>query len=318
MKKVLITGASGFVGGYVAEHLLSLNDYDIYGTYLTEESKESSPVKDFIHFSQADLEDKSQIQKLISEVRPEWIFHLAAQASVPKSFKDPIGTFHSNIDVEINLFETLREQELLETKVLVVGSAEEYGYVTPEDLPVDENTPLRPASPYSVSKIAQDFLAFQYSLSYKMPLIRVKPFNHVGPRQAPGFVVSDFCKYIAEVEKGLKEPIMKVGNMQAKRDFTDVRDMVKAYVLLMEKGEKGEVYNIGSGKSHAIQEIFDILVSLSAVKITTESDPAKFRPSDIPEIVVDNTKISTLTGWKPEIPLEVTLKDTLDYWRKMV
>jgi len=318
MKKVLITGASGFVGGHLAEHLVDKGEYDIHGTYLTEDSLQTSPVKDTIHFTQADLQDKDQVESLIASIKPDWVFHLAAQASVPQSFKDPIGTFHSNIDVQLHLFEALREQELLDTRVLVVGSAEEYGYVTEEDLPVDELTPLRPASPYSVSKIAQDFLGFQYALAYKMPMIRVRPFNHVGPRQAPGFAVSDFSKYIAEVEKGLKDPVMKVGNMQAKRDFTDVRDMVKAYVLLMEMGEVGEIYNIGSGKSHAIQEVFETLASFSTSQITLESDPSKFRPSDIPEIVVDNTKVASLTGWKAEIPFEKTLKDTLDYWRSIV
>ncbi len=318
MKKVLITGASGFVGGYLAEHLLDLGGYEIHGTYHSEKSREESSVKDAIHFIQADLQDKEQAQKLIDEVKPEYVYHLAAMASVLNSFKDPIGTFHSNIDAQLNLFESLRAAELLHTRVLVVGSAEEYGYITQDDLPVNEQTPLRPANPYSVSKIAQDFLGVQYFISYKMPIIRIRPFNHVGPRQGTGFVLADFAKQIAEIEKGKQEPLIKVGNMEAKRDFTDVRDMVKAYPLVLEQGTPGEVYNAGSGNTHKIQEIMDLLISFSQVHITLESDPSKFRPIDVPEIVADNTKITELTGWKPEIPFEQTIKDTLDYWREIV
>lgn len=318
MKKVLITGASGFVGGYLAEHLLKLGDYDIYGTYLSEKSKEESPVREKIHFIQADLQNKEQTERLIEEVKPEFVYHLAAMASVRTSFSDPIGTFHANIDAQLHLFEALRKYELLNTRILIVGSAEEYGYVTPEDIPVDENTPLRPANPYSVSKIAQDFLGMQYFISYKMPIIRIRPFNHVGPRQSTGFVLSDFAKQVAEIEKGKMEPHIKVGNMEVKRDFTDVRDMVKVYPLVLEKGNPGEVYNAGSGTSHQIQEIMDLLISSAHIAITLESDLTKFRPSDVPEIVADNTKITTLTGWKPEISFEQTVKDTLDYWRNIV
>lgn len=316
MKRVLITGASGFVGGWLAEHLLSLGLSEIYGTYMTEESREISPVKDNITFIQADLSQKETIEKIISEVRPDEVYHLAALASVASSFKDPIATFHNNIDVEINLLESLRQNNLTNTRVLIVGSAEVYGYVNPSDLPIDEETPLRPASPYAVTKIAQDFLGYQYNLSYKIPLIRVRPFNHIGPRQATGFVVADFAKQIADIEKGKQEPVIKVGNLEAKRDFTDVRDMVKAYSLILEKGIPGEVYNIGSGKSVKIGDVLDMLIGMSTVKIDRETDPAKLRPSDIPETVSDNTKISQTTGWKPEIPFEETLKTVLDYWRE--
>lgn len=317
MKKVLITGASGFAGIYLAEHLLAKNEYEIYGTYHSPESLEKSPIKYKIAFHQVDLQQKEQIVSLIKDVRPDLIFHLAAQAHVPTSFKDPIQTFHANIDSEVYLLEALREENLLETKVLIVGSAEEYGYVQPNELPVNELTPLRPANPYSVSKIAQDYLAVQYTISYKMPLIRVRPFNHIGPGQKTGYVVSDFAKQIADIEKGKSEPVIKVGNLEAKRDFTDVRDMVKAYPLILEKGQPGEVYNIGAGVSHKIQEVLDILLSLATVKISVEVDPNKLRPSDIPEIVCDNTKITTATGWKPTIPFEQTIKDILDYWRNI-
>lgn len=317
MKKILITGASGFVGGYLAEHLLSQNTSDITGTYFTKESLEISPVKGKIEFLQVNLQNRSEVYTLLEKTKPDWIFHLAAAASVASSFKDPIGTFHANIDSQLNLLESLRELNLLQTKVLIVGSAEEYGYVQATEIPINENTPLRPANPYSVSKVAQDFLALQYYLSYKLPLVRVRPFNHVGPRQGLGYVLSDFAKQIADIEQGKQKPVITVGNLEAKRDFTDVRDMVKAYPLLLEKGISGDVYNIGSGISHKIQEILDLLISFSTVKITTEVNPAKLRPSDVPEIVSDNTKVMEVTKWQPEIPFEKTIKDTLDYWRNI-
>ena len=317
MKKILITGASGFVGGWLAEHLASLGNAEIYGTYLTEESRESSPVRDKIHFLQADLSQKEAIEKIVTDVRPDEVYHLAALASVASSFKDPIGTFHNNIDVEIFLLESLRSAGLTNTRVLIVGSAEVYGYVRPEDLPIDESTPLRPANPYAVTKIAQDFLGLQYNISYKMPLIRVRPFNHIGPRQGLGFVVSDFAKQIADIEKKKQEPVIKVGNLDAKRDFTDVRDMVKAYSLILEKGIPGDVYNIGSGNSMQISEILDKLIGMSTVQIERQVDETRLRPSDVPEIVCNNTKIKNLTSWEPKISLDTTLKDTLDYWRNI-
>ena len=318
MKKVLITGGSGFVGTYLAQHLLDLGSSEIHGTYLTDESREKSPVKEKITFHKVDLQNKEETEKLIGSVMPDDVYHLAALSSVGASFKDPIGTFHSNIDVQLNLFESLRKFDLLQSKVLVVGSAEEYGYVLPEDLPINESVSLRPASPYAVSKITQDFLGLQYAISYQMPIIRIRPFNHVGPGQGLGFVVADFAHQIAKIEKGDIPPVIKVGNLSAKRDFTDVRDMVRLYPLLLEKGTPGEVYNAGSGKSRAIQEILDLLLQNATAKITVKVDPVRMRPSDVPEIVADSTKVRQVTGWKPTIPFEQTLKDTLDYWRQIV
>lgn len=316
-KTVLITGASGFVGAHLSEHLLSLGYSTIFGTYRSESSKNDSPVKDKINFLQTDLQEKEQIKKTLEDTKPDWIFHLAAQANVPLSIKDPIGTFHANIDSQLNLFNSIRELGLTKTKILLTSSAEVYGYVTPGDLPVDEETPHRPANPYAVSKIAQDYLGFQYSLSYNLSIIRVRPFNHIGPGQETGFVVSDFAKQIADIEKGLAEPVLKVGNLETKRDFTDVRDMVRLYPLLLEKGIVGEAYNAGFGKSTKIKDILDKLLSLSKANISVENDPQKYRPSDIPDIVSDISKVTKITGWKPEIPLETTLRDTLEYFRSL-
>ncbi|MEK7571000.1 MAG: GDP-mannose 4,6-dehydratase [Patescibacteria group bacterium] len=318
MKSILITGASGFVGGYLCEYLLQKGEAEIYGTYSSEGSLDRSPVKDNIHFIKADFTDKQAVRVAIAQSHPDYVYHLAAQSNVPQSFEDPIKTLHANIDSQIYLLDVLREQSFVSTRVLIVGSAETYGRLDPQDIPIKETTPFRPVNPYAVSKITQDYIALQYYLSYQLPLIRVRPFNHIGPRQKTGFVTSDFARQIAHIEKGKQKPIIHIGNLEARRDFTDVRDMVRAYVLLLERGKEGEVYNIGSGVSHSIQEVLDILLSLSSVAIHPEVDATKLRPSDVPEIRADTSKMHNLTGWKPEISLEESLKAILDYWRKEV
>jgi GDP-4-dehydro-6-deoxy-D-mannose reductase len=319
MSRVLITGATGFAGSFLSEHLISTNKYKVFGTYLFEESLLSvNGVRGKLNLIKANLADPKQIEKVIKESSPSVIFHLAALTSPADSFKNPVRTVTENIALQINLFESLRKNRLFDTKILVVSSGEIYGMVKKEDLPVNEQTPLRPANPYSVSKIAQDFLGLSYFLSYGLKTIRVRPFNHIGPRQSPNFVVSSFAKQIAEIEKGKKEPVLKVGNLDAKRDFTDVRDMVRAYALVIEKGELGEVYNIGNGKSYKIKDILDRLVSMSSAKIKIEKDEKLFRPSDIPDLYSDLSKLIRATSWKPLIPIDKTLKDTLDYWRNII
>jgi len=201
---------------------------------------------------------------------------------------------------------------------LVVGSADEYGMVRPEELPIDEDTPLRPHNPYAVSKVVQDMLGYQYFASHGLHVVRVRPFNHIGPRQSPAFVTAAFAKQIAEAEAGRNPPIVKVGNLEAKRDFTDVRDMVAAYHLALSKGEPGEVYNIGSGIARSIEEVLDILLAESKIELTVQEDPARLRPSEVPMVACDARKFRACTGWEPHIPLEESLRDTLDYWREEV
>jgi GDP-4-dehydro-6-deoxy-D-mannose reductase len=318
MKKILITGASGFAGTHLCEYLLTQKQFEIYGTYLLEESVQKSPVKEKIQFKKIDLVDKQQTTNLIREIKPDALIHLAAASSPNQSFKDPAATFIANVTSQINILEAMRENNLTNTNTLIISSGDIYGSVQPEELPVNEKSPLRPTSPYAVSKITQDYLGLQYFLTYNLQCVRVRPFNHIGPAQSPGFVVSDFSKQIAEIEKDKKEPVIYVGNLNAKRDFTDVRDTIQAYYLLLQKGIPGEPYNIGSGKSHSAKEILDILLKLSTTKITIKQDPQKLRPIDTPDITCDSTKLNKLTGWKPKIPLEKTLQDTLDYWRSIV
>jgi len=319
MRKVLITGISGFAGSYLAEYLVSKNEYDIYGTYLFEESKINlSTVKDAVKLIKVDLSLDSEVFNLIEEVRPSLIFHLAALTSPSDSFKNPVQTLTNNISLQINLLEAVKKNKLFNTRILIVSSADIYGLVNVQDLPIDEETKLMPMSPYSVSKIAQDYLGLTYYLSYGLKTVRVRPFNHIGPRQSHHFVVASFAKQIAEIEKGKKKPILSVGNIEAKRDFTNVKDVVRAYDLAIEKGEIGEVYNIGSGISYKISDILNILISMSKVKIKIEKDKTLMRPGDNPELVCDPTKFVKLTNWKPMIPIETTLKDTLDYWRNII
>lgn len=319
MKRVFITGISGFAGSHLSEYLVKSDEYEVSGTYLTDESLVNiSNIRNKLNLIKIDLNDAEKIKAVVRKIKPDLIFHLAALPSPADSFKNPIKTLTNNINIQVNILETIKNANLGNTKILVVSSADIYGMVSKKDLPISEETPFKPANPYAVSKITQDFLGLQYFLSYNLNIIRVRPFNHIGPRQSPNFVVSSFAKKIAEIEKGGIELVIKVGNLNAKRDFTDVRDMVYAYTLAIEKGISGNVYNIGSGISYKIQEILDKLLSLSKVKIKVEADQALFRPIDEPELVCDNSKFVKLTGWKQNIFLDETLKDTLDYWRKIV
>jgi GDP-4-dehydro-6-deoxy-D-mannose reductase len=203
-------------------------------------------------------------------------------------------------------------------RILAVGSADEYGIVNTSELPIKETNPLRPNSPYAVSKVAQDMLGYQYYASHRLPVVRVRPFNHIGPGQSPAFVTSDFAKQIAEAEAGLREPLIHVGNLDARRDFSDVRDIVRAYYLAISQGEPGEVYNLGAERSCSIREVLDILLALSTTPVRVKQDPERLRPSDVPEIVSDCSKFRSLTGWRAEIPLEQSLSAILDSWRQHV
>lgn len=317
--RVLITGITGFAGSYLAEHLVFMGKYDVNGTYLLDSSLVNvNKIKDKLNLVRIDLTSEKGVFDTIKKISPSIIFHLAALTSPADSFKIPAETLTNNISLQVNLFEAVRRYNLLDTKILVVSSADIYGKVRKEDLPIDEDTQLMPTSPYSVSKIAQDFLGLTYFLSYNLKIIRVRPFNHIGPRQSSQFVVSSFAKQIAEIEKGKREPILRVGNLDTRRDFINVKDITAAYVLAIEKGEYGQVYNIGSGKSYKISDILSMLIDMSSRKIKIEKDESLFRPSDNRELVCDARKFQKLTGWKPKISIEETLRDTLDYWRNII
>lgn len=319
MNNILITGISGFAGSFLSEYLISQNKGKIFGTYLEETSlKNIESLKTKVNLFKLNLIDEKKVLDIVNQIKPDLIFHLAALTSPKASFDNPFETIQNNVKGELNLLEAVRKLNLLNTRILITSSAEIYGVVKRKDLPIDEETPLMPTSPYAVSKITQDFLALQYFLSYKIKIIRVRPFNHVGPRQAPDFVVSSFAKKIAEIEKNKADNVLSVGNLDSKRDFTDVRDMVRAYSILIEKGREGDAYNIGSGRSYEISEILNKMLSLAKTKIKVKVDESLLRPSDNPDLVCDRTKFTNLTGWEPKIPIDKTLRDTLDYWRNII
>jgi len=312
MKKGLIIGAAGFVGNYLIEEMIK-NGIVAYATKLPHEKLENSHARIY----DLDIMNKEEIVALLFEIRPDYIFHLAAQSSVGYAWKNPGLTVDVNIKGSLNVMDAIREL-FYKPRVLLIGSGEEYGHIRSGETPITENNHLRPGNIYAATKACQNMIGNIYSKAYDMELVMVRAFNHIGPSQAPTFVVSDFCKQVAEIEKGLREPIMMVGNLAARRDFTDVRDVVRAYVKLIQMGIPGETYNVGSGNAQEIRQILDTIISMSEVDISVEIDPNKIRPVDVPIIEADITKIHELTGWKPEIAIEQTIRETLDYWRERV
>jgi GDP-4-dehydro-6-deoxy-D-mannose reductase len=314
--RALITGAGGFVGRHLCAYLLAHTDWELMGTVYPQ-PVEAQPQEPRLRVRHADLRDPESVLALVGEVRLDCVFHLAAQSFVPASLADPWDTLENNIRAQLNLLEAARRSGR-QVRVLVVGSNEEYGAPKPEELPQTEDSPLRPNNPYAVSKVAQDFLGLQYYLAYGLPVVRVRPFNHTGPGQSPRFVVPAFASQIARIEAGLQEPTVRVGNLDAARDFTDVRDIVRAYHLAVVQGEPGDVYNLASGQPQSVQGLLETLLSYSQVEIRVERDPGRYRPVDVPVVYGSADKFRRLTGWKPEIPFAQTLRDTLDYWRAQV
>jgi len=316
--RVLITGVTGFVGSHLAEYCLD-QGHEVAGTFRWRSRDENlSIVKGKVALHDADLRDPVGVRKVIQAFQPERIFHLAAQSYVHASWASPAETLSTNIISQVNLFEAVREAELTECRIQIAGSSEEYGMVYSDETPIKENNPLRPLSPYGVSKVAQDLMGYQYHQSYGMFIVRTRSFNHTGPRRGDVFAESNFAKQIAEIEKGLREPVISHGNLDAYRDYTDVRDIIRAYVLSLEKCEPGEVYNIGTGNAWRIGDMLDTLIDMATVAVTKQVDPERARPSDVMRLEADSTRFRKATGWEPRIPFETTLKDLLDYWRERV
>ncbi|MBI4062472.1 GDP-mannose 4,6-dehydratase [Candidatus Gottesmanbacteria bacterium] len=316
-KKALITGIAGFVGSHLAELLLS-EGYEVYGLCRPRTKRDHiDHIANQLHLEDADLLDSHSLYTTISRIKPDSIFHLAAQSFVPTSWVSPSVTLEVNIVGSANMFEAVR-QASIDPVIQIACSSEEYGLVNESEMPIKETNPLRPLSPYAVSKVAMDYLGYQYYQSYKVRIIRTRGFNHTGPRRGETFAESNFAKQVALIEKGKQQPIVWVGNLDAKRDYTDVRDMVRAYLVATEKCEPGEVYNICTGTSLRIGDMLNILLSYSSSKVAIKQDPARMRPSDVPILVGDNSKFTQKTGWKPTIPFEKTMEDLLNYWRERV
>jgi GDP-4-dehydro-6-deoxy-D-mannose reductase len=314
--RVLITGITGFVGSYMAEHALA-QGAEVYGSSRWRSNTANlDDIRARITLIESDLRDLSSVRALFEAVRPEYVVHLAAQSFVGASWQAPAETLTTNVISQVNLLEAIRGLKIA-PRFLAIGSSEEYGLVHPDELPIKETNPLRPLSPYAVSKVAQDLMGFQYFKSYGLPIIRTRAFNHEGPRRGDVFVTSSFARQIAEIEAGLRDPIIHVGDLLPRRDYSDVRDIVRGYWTLLERGEPGEVYNLCSGRSWAIQQVLDFLLEQSKMKgISVKVDPARLRPSDVMVLEGDLSKIEKAVGWKGEIPFERTLRDLLGYWRR--
>lgn len=316
--RVLITGINGFAGSHLAKYFLGLRGVRVFGTKRkNSELRNLSGLSSAAKLIDSDLNDRKSIHRALKLSKPDRIFHLAALSYVPASWKDPALTLSTNMEGEIAIFESLRELGQ-KPRVLVAGSSEEYGKVKPSEVPVKETNELRPLSPYGVSKVGQDLLGYQYFQSYKIPVVRTRAFSHTGPGQKEVFAASHFAREIALMELGRKNPVLLVGNLEARKDYSDVRDIARAYWLALEKGEPGEVYNICSGRGRKMKEILGILLGYAKVKIRVQNDPARMRPSDVPLLVGDASKFRRRTGWAPKIPIEKTLLDLLNDWRVRV
>ncbi|MFH1486883.1 MAG: GDP-mannose 4,6-dehydratase [Chloroflexota bacterium] len=312
-----MTGIGGFAGSHLAEYLIG-QKIKVAGTV-----READNIANITHIRQRltlyplDLLEAGEIRDVVAYVKPNLIFHLAAQSAVPESWGDPEGTLTNNIVGQLNVLRAVLAAKFA-PRILIVGSNEEYGHILPDELPVRETNLLRPINPYAVSKVAQDMMGYQYFASHSLKCIRVRPFNHIGPRQSDAFVASAFAKQVAQAEAGLCEPIIRVGNLDAWRDFTDVRDMVRGYDLALTKGKPGEIYNLGSGRMTRIRSLLDFFLSQAKIKIEVQEDPACLRPIDVPRTLCDYSKVRKRTGWEPRISLEQTLSDVLAYWRGCV
>ena len=322
MKKILITGISGFVGGHFVQHLTSHhNNLEIHGI------SRSKPAWDFVNtppellnshqFHLADLNDIPKIKSLIEEIQPDYILHLAAQSSVAESWKTPVSSFMNNTNIFLNIIDTVR---LIDNgaRVLSVGSSEQYGIVSEQNLPLTEDHPQFPANPYAVARVAQEQLAGIYATGYGLDICCTRSFNHCGPGQTDRFVISAIVKQFVKIAHGLQDPVLQIGNGAIVRDFVDVHDVVEAYRLLLTKGERGEIYNICSGTGRAIRDIITLLSDMYHIDVQVHQEQSQIRPIDNPRIVGSYQKIQNEMGWKPRIPFEDSLRSMYQYWNERI
>ncbi|MDY6844899.1 MAG: GDP-mannose 4,6-dehydratase [Thermodesulfobacteriota bacterium] len=317
--RILITGITGMVGSHLAEYILENHpSVEVHGLIRWRSPLDNiRDIMSRIILHYAELRDLNSTVLMLQDVKPEWIFHLAAQSYVTTSFNAPADTIHTNVIGTTNLLDAIRITGL-DPKIHICSSSEVYGQVTEDEIPIRETNPFRPASPYAVSKIGEDMIAFQYFLSYGIKTIRTRMFTHTGPRRGDVFAESAFAKQIAEIEVGMRKNPLKVGNLNSIRTFADVRDAVKAYWVLMEKCPPGEVYNIGGSETMTIEKMLEILKEMTQCPIEHEVTATLLRPSDVTLQIPDTSKFQNVTGWRPTIPIQKTLNDLLDYHRKRI
>ncbi len=307
--RILVTGATGFAGSHLIDHLLQSGYETIHATSYGSSTDEKTDVS----YHKVDLTDNGAVQDLLQTSKPDWIFHLAALSAVGESFQNPAKVLTTNQQIQLVMLESIFKHSP-RSRMLSIGSAHQYDLKSASLEKIPETHPFGPSNPYAVSKVTQEMLAISYHYAHNLDIVRVRPFNHIGERQTTSFAIASFAKQIVAVERGEAKAI-KVGNLDAIRDMTDVKDIVKGYELLMKEAPSGEVYNIGSGRGYTMQDILDMLVSLASVSIEVTTDTSKVRPVDVPKMVANIDKISTL-GWKPTIEIKLTLKRVLEYWRK--
>lgn len=313
--KSLIIGAAGFAGAYLIRHLQQAAGHTVVATKMPQEQivipdrkEEQTAVYDL------DILEPDAVERLFQKVRPDYVFHLAAQSSVATAWKMPGMTVDVNIRGAVNVLEAFRSLNH-RVRMVLAGSGEEYGPVSLEDIPIQEDCRMNPGNIYAATKACQNMLGSIYARAYGLEVVMVRAFNHVGPNQSPIFVVSDFCRQVAAIEAGRQEAVIRAGNLNVRRDFTDVRDVVRAYEMLAACGRAGETYNVGSGRAVRIADILQMILKKSHADIRVENDPSKMRPTDLPVIEADIRKLQKTTGWQPLIRLEQTIEETLDYWR---
>lgn len=317
--KVFITGINGFAGSHLTQYLLGIDGISVTGLdmsaapeALSSQFGERAPV---VHC--CDLGDVAAVAAAIEQEQPDAVIHLAARAQVAGAWDNASAIMETNVVCTQALMQSLHEKAP-RARVLLISSSEVYGKAAPDEMPLTEKSRLRPGNPYSASKAAQEFVGLQYLEAFGMEVVIARPFNHIGPGQVGNFVVAAFARQIAEIEAGQREPVLRVGNLESARDFTDVRDIVAGYYLILTQGVPGECYNVASGRSHLISEILDILLALALVQPRIEPIPELMRPSDTPLVVGDAAKLRALGDWQPRVPLKKSLTDALNYWREQV
>jgi GDP-4-dehydro-6-deoxy-D-mannose reductase len=312
---ILVTGGTGFVGSHLVEALVAKGFTNIAVTSFSARDEAWRVKGQEIEVFPVDLTDQAATFGLLEKYKPQYLYHLAAYAEVGESFEQASTVLHTNLTIQLNMLEAIR-RFIPQSRILIIGSGMEYDVMTLPEMrqPIKESHPLGPVSPYGVSKVVQDLLSLSYSYAYDLDVIRARPFNHIGERQTPAFAVANFAKQIVAIERGQQQEL-KVGNLDAVRDFTDVKDVCQAYILLMTKGLKQEVYNIGSGKGLKMSDVLDQMCRLATIQVPVVTDPDKLRPLDVPIVIADNEKITAL-GWRPHISLAETLARILAYWRE--
>jgi len=317
--KILITGGSGFVAPHLANYLLDKHEVYVLVRQRADDTQlDRLDNLDKIKVIKGDLLNYISVAQMLNKIKPDKIFHLAAQSFVKASFEDPVGTLQNNIFAQVNLLEAIKDIEGYNPIVHIAGSSEEYGLVKEDELPIKETNPLRPLSPYAVSKVTQEMIGYQYFKSYGIPIILTRAFNHEGPKRGRQFFLSNMCYQVARAEVGWGPPIIEVGDLTSARDITHVKDMVRAYWLATELCDPGETYNIGYGVAYIVRHILDKILANSDLKFEIREDPNRMRPSDVTQLLCDSTKFRDKTGWEPELTIDDVIKDTLEYWRQQL